>query len=319
MTRAWKSLLALALLGLGGGLLACGGYGPEPVQLAAAIGPSVVSGNHLYAVTASGRLLDVDLAKGEVKDVAAVAGKCKACLDVAGGKVCVASAGRIDLIDTKDGKLLRSLEWTGEVVGVGFVGTGRVFVCGRTSVAVVDLESEKTIHTIDIGGRGGRRIASSTARNLVGTRLYIGSDCEGTVAVLDLENGKVLEQLKIPAEAVGGICVTEDKVFVLGLRYGYGVWTESLGWFDRESKKYTAMKPPTTLLRQSALAAGPNGTLLVAGPEGTFQYDAAGTLIGPLAGKDGSRFVGVWNRHLLLTDAKNVLQAELPRRTAKAN
>jgi hypothetical protein len=318
-SRAWKSVLVLAFVCLGVPLWACGT--PQPVELPGPIGPAVVSGPHLYAVTAAGRLIDVNLfGLGEkaVKDVAPVLGKDKAFLDVAGGKAVAASPGRIDLIDLAGGKLLRSLDWPGEIDGVGFVGTGRIFVRGRTTVAVVDLESAKTLHTIEFADKARRRIASRGAQCLMGTHLYVGGDNQGTVAVLDLEAGKVIDRLAIPTDAVSGICVVGDKVFVLGLNVCY-VRMHHLGWFDRQTKKYTALKLPDALLPECTLAAGPFGSLVLTGPDGAFQYDADGTLIGPIVARDAGRFVGVWTRHALRID-KGWLRAEhIVRHTARSN
>jgi hypothetical protein len=294
---------------------------PQPVQLPGPIGPAVVCGPRLYAVTAAGRLIDVNLfGLGEkaVKDVAPVAGKDRAYLDVGGGKAVVASPGRIDLIDLAGGKLLRSLEWPGEIDGVGFVGPGRIFVRGRTAVAVVDLESAKTLHTIQFANEGRRRITTRSAQCLVGTRLYVGGDSQGTVAVLDLEAGTVVERLPVVTDAVSGIWVAGDKVFVLGLNVCY-VRMHHLGWFDRQTKKYTALKLPDALLPECTLAAGPFGNPVLVGPDGAFQYDADGTLIGPIAARDAGRFVGAWTRHALLID-KGWLRAErVARRTARSN
>lgn len=317
-SRSLKGLLALTLLGLGGHVWACGG--PIPIRLPSAVGTTVVRGHNFYAVTAGGRLIAVDLRLHEVKDVAAVAGKDKACLDVADGKACIASSGRIDLIDLNGGKLLRSVEWPGEVLGVGFVTGERVFVRGPNSVAVVDLESGRTLHALDIGARSKvRGEACRHAHCLAGATLYVANPADDTIAVVDLEKGKLVDAIKTPGLSVGGICVAEDKVFVLGLRYSYGVWTDSLGWFDRTKKKYAALKLPGGLLRGGTLAGGPDGTLFVVCPEGAIHYDAAGTLLGKVGDKEGSRFAGVWGRHALLT-AKDWLRPErLPRRAAEAN
>lgn len=314
------SLAAVALGGLSVSVRACLKLGP--IELPVALGPTVLMDSRLFAVTTTGRLIAVNLFGKEVKDLAAVAAKGTACLDAAGNKVCVAGAGRIDLFDAETGKLLRSVVCPGDVCGAGIISGERVFVRNASAVSVLDLESGKTVHTIALEGKEkNHERAGPTGHFLAGKQLLVAED-GGTLAVLDLEHGKVVRRFKTPCAWVGGVRKLGDKVFVLGLRYGYGVWTDSLGCIDCETGKYTSLKLNTKPLRQTMLTGGPKDTLLLAGPDGVFQYDSTGALIAPLMGANTSRLLGCWSGRLLLADAiadKTMLRPQdLPQSSVKA-
>jgi hypothetical protein len=104
-----------------------------------------------------------------------------------------------------------------------------------------------------------------------------------------------------------------DKVFVLRVRFSYGVWTDSLGIIDLKTRKYNALKLPNASLGETSLVAGPNHTVLLTGSQGTFQYGADGQLIGRVLENSAGRLVGIWNGSALVAGPESLQAFPLAR------
>jgi hypothetical protein len=315
--RAPQWLLALVLAGACVGLaVACGLDGVEtapPIKAPGAFPCAAVAGDHVYAVTPKGKLIDVDLKAKRVRDLGAPADKLSPFVDVAGGKALVASPGKVHLVDLASGKVLRWAPFRGDAIhGLGLLGPDRAFVHTGTAVVVLDLSWPQTVHTVELAPAGTKgRIdfgGRTAAWARVGQRLYTADPFGKGLVVVDLERGKVVDRLETPAWRVGGVQVVGDKALVVGLRYGYGVWTNSLGEIDLKTKKYTARKllAPASL-RPCSLLAGPGGHLFLSDGRQVYRVDAAsGRLTPQLTDKAPGHLVGFWGGSALVSTSDEV-------------
>jgi hypothetical protein len=309
-------------------LWACGKpapAGPATVKLPAGVGPGVLRGDHFYAVAAGGRLIDVDLKQQKVTDLGIVDAKLIPCLDVGGGKACVASDRRVYIVDLAGGEAPRSFECRAPVRGVGFVADDRVFVHHGTSVEIVSLPAGEVLHTIDLApGEKSRKSFQEFADGLVecrraGDRLYVTCNTDSGLTVIDLKEGKRLERMATVDWRIGSIHVAGDQLFILGVRYGYGVWTNSLERIDLKTHQHTSFKMPRAPLQPGKLLGGPGGSVFMSTPGGAYEYSAAGELLGKVDLPAGGRLASLYDGRAVVVGADKLQVVPLTRTTVKAN
>ncbi len=210
----------------------------------------VLSGDHFYTIVGSA-VMDVDLKQRQATERASLT-ECydyiptAPFLDVADGKAVVASekgtsaAPAINVIDLSNGKVLHAVKYKGEVHGLGFVGDDRVFVIGATDVVVLNVAGGDVVQTIpvvkpDRTQRAG--MAALSTYQKVGKLLYLADNAAMRVQVVDLEAGKVVDELRAGYDWFGGLQVVGDKAFVRSINLSYGINNPQFGWFDLKTKK----------------------------------------------------------------------------------
>ncbi len=305
---------------------------PVVVELPGTVGRGAVAGDHFYAITQGGNLIDVDLKDRRAMTLGNFATYLVPCVDAADGKALIASTGEVFVIDLATGKPIRSMEFKCNVRGLGFLDGDRVFVRSNSEVTVLDLAARKVLHTIDFLPRkedapSKREVAAGfpTAHCRVGSRLYVVSFLYGkNLSVLDLENGKLLEQASVSWYWPGSVCVAGDRAFVAGINLSYGINDPHFGCVDLKTQKYTELNPHVpgdrarVPLKEESLATacavvGCSDGVVYAEPNGGIhQYDAEGKLLGttPLP-KDAGRLVGAWNGHALLAGKESLQLVKL--------
>jgi hypothetical protein len=322
-------LAPLALLGAVAGYVAafCGAEAKTndgaTVKMPGQAARVVVSGDHLYTV-ADGRLFAVDLKKhapSEMSECYAKYPTLKPFLDAADGKACIASDDAIHVIDLNGGMMLHSAKYKGEVHGLGFAGDNRVFILGRTDVTVLDVSNGETVRTIPILKEervGAGQPAALSAYQKVGNLLYVADSVAMRLKVVDLEAGKVVDEMGGGCEWYTGVQVVGDRAFVRLINLSYGINNPLFGVFDLKTKKYSDLKHPNATISDGINEKAFGDVTLVAGPDGgvclgwkgkVYQYDADGRKVGetPLAKDDDGRLVGVWNGQAL-TAGKDALR-----------
>ena len=325
--RASNLLLPLALLGAA----AVGADDAKPddkaaIPMAGQVTQGVVNDDHFYAV-ADGALVDVDLQKRTrtiLSECYANYPKLKPFVDVADGKACVASDGRLHVINLKGGMIEHSAEYKGEVHGLGFASENRVFVLGRLDVVVVDVAGGETVQTIPIlhdEPNQPTRAAALSSYQKVGKLLYVAdsSRVDLRLKAIDLEAGKVVGEMGNGFEWLTGLRVVGDRVFVRSINLGYGVYNPLFGYYDLKTKKRVELKPPVegkgldhveeAAWDRMTLVAGPGAGVCLAWKGKVYQYDGEGRPVGatPLAADDDSRLLAVWNG-VALTAGKDCLR-----------
>jgi hypothetical protein len=333
-----RVLSALALLAL------CAVVGsadnPAPAQPAAIKLPEdvtrgVVRGDHLVAVSA-GRLIDIDLKRQEVKEIAVDGAKLTPYLDVADGKACVAAADRLVTVDLANGKATRSMEFHGDVRGLGFLDADHVFVINGSAVAVVDLAAEKTVRTIEVApadeaAQWRQRDSKGvwTAFQRVGGRLYVADAFyyyDSRLSVIDLNEGKVLDRIGGISFWSTGLQVVGDKAFVPGVNLSYGINWPQFVCIDLKTKKATALKHddikdriPSEKLDQLVLCGGCDDALFLSWGEVVLQCDCQGRVVGKTTVKDCGRLLGVWNGQALSAGKASLVLTPLAHTASKAD
>jgi hypothetical protein len=236
------------------------------VKLPAEVRSGVVHHDHFYAVTQDGHLIAVDLKKQAVKDYGTLDTKLAPFVDVADGKACVASPGKIYLVDLGNGKVARTLDAPKDLQGASFIGAERICLSTHAAVLILDLKTGKASEVAGLGEKSKSLLYEIGSARIVGERAFV----------------------------VRLLC-----------SYGVWI-VDDFGWIDLKTRKYTALERPRQLLHASGLVSGPGGTLLLTAPEGTFQYDAEGKHLRTLTVKTGGRVVGLWRSQALVTDATSL-------------
>ncbi len=310
------------------GAWACGGYDdpPAPLKLPGAIARSLIRGNQLYAITTDGQLFTVNLNQNTVRTIAKFGGTRAPVLDVAGDKACLVDQTRVRVIDLKDGAVVRSKDMGQNVQDAGFLGDMRVYVVAGSKVHVIDLAEDRILYVIDLGKTSPEvtRVAVTTDAGGRQRLLIPMASEKATLAVIDAETGKVIDQIPLLGMplgrsifSVGDLQVVGDKVHIVCWRFSYGVWTQSLGCVDLKEKTFTLLKLPAGEMRARNVTIASDGRLFLTGQEGTHQYDRQGKLLGEVFGKEG-RLVGVWRGQALLVNEKELHRSALPKVIAPA-
>src|SRR4051794_7238863 len=125
MLQNWALKVFFSLAALGGcaTLTACCCDFPIVAKLPAGIDRGTVAGHHFVAVTQTGKVVKVDLTTGGVTDLGAPAPKLSSFIDATANKALVAAPGKALLINLANGKVERSVPFTGEtILGLGLIG-----------------------------------------------------------------------------------------------------------------------------------------------------------------------------------------------------
>lgn len=316
---------------------------PLPAQAAAAVAPEavrvklpgdlargVVRGDTVHVVTANGRLVTVNLRSHKVRDHGTLDAKLLPQLDVAGNRACVAAgSGKLLLVDLDSGKVTRTLNWPTLVAGLGFLGADRLYVQGAQSVAILDANNGKAIATIDQGKVKGRPLTSEgrpgLAHDMARQRLYVPiAGPKAGLGVFDLKSNKLVEIIPMPelgyAGIYGDVRLAGNRVHVLGLRYGYGVWTNHLGYVDLKERKYVRVTLPAQALQGASLIPDADGSLLLSAPNGCYRYGADGKFAGQTranASAGRAAIIGLWNGRAVRGAGSMLEIAPLPPMTAR--
>lgn len=334
-TKVLSALALLALCAVVGSADNPAPAEPAAVKLPGEVTRGVVRGDHLYAV-AAGRLIDVDLKREEVKEIAVEGAKLTPYLDVADGKACVAAADRLVSVDLATGKIVRSMEFPGGVHGLGFIDANHVFVIAGSTVAVVDLAAAKTVRTIETAPedeaprwrkRAGK--AGLTAFQRVGPRLYVADAFayySSRLLVIDLDEGKVLDRIEGISFFSTGLQIVGDKAFLPGVNLSYGINSPQFVCIDLKTNKATTLKcgdikerVPDEKLDQLILCGGCDDSVVLSWGEVILQCDSQGRVVGKTTVKDCGRLLGVWNGQALTAGKASLVLTPLAHSISKSD
>jgi hypothetical protein len=276
---------------------------PVSIKLSDTVSAGKVCGSdgNCVALTSDGKLSLIDLKTKQVTALSKLADVQVPSVDVVSGRVCVADGSKAHVLETTSGKTLASLDLKDRVYGVGFLGTSTAFARTATTVTVFEAASGKVQRTIELIDKPAKEHPEIASHFLYRDRLYVPSAYDGSLVIVDLKEGKVHDRITSNDWRLGSVLVSGDKAFVVGLRLGYGVWTESLAAIDLQTKKITPLKLPTALLHQTTLLGAPDGTFFLVNPNLAFRYDADGKLLGQVETKDRGRLIGFWNGQMVST------------------
>ena len=122
---------------------------------------------------------------------------------------------------------------------------------------------------------------------------------------MDLEAGKVVDEMGGGYDWFSGLQIAGDKAFVRTINLSYGINNPLFGFYDLKTKKYSDLKHPDAKISdhirkkfdQATLVAGPDSGVCLSWKGNVYQYDADGRQVGetPLDKDDDGRLVGVWN------------------------
>jgi hypothetical protein len=300
---------------------------PSSVKLPGTVSRGVIAGDHFYAVAAA-TLIDVDLKKQEVKTLFEEPGDpyvpwMAPSVDVAGGKALVDTHKQLHVVDVVTGKATRSVDFRGEVRGLGFAGDDRAFVMTATDVVLLDLAKGETLQTVSLL-KDEKRMNGLTACQKCGDRLYVlvGEAYSSELVLIDLKEGKLLNRSSGIPYWTGGICVTGERAYEAGVNFSYGINSKHYWTVDLKTKKVTELKldqsdpfgkdrvkdADAATSTHLALVAGPDDTVFLPAPGALCQYNADGKEVSKTAIPEGvlGRLVGTWNGYALMAGEKNL-------------
>src|SRR6516162_841865 len=136
------------------------------------------------------------------------------CANDADGHALLLDRGRLLAVALNDGKTVHEVSIGDDPVwAFGFAGTGRAFVHRGRSVAILELATRKTLHTIELGDGDTRR---SPAWQKVGSRLFVPGPAT-TLCVIDLDSGKLCERFALDSRAgIAALHVEGSQVYCIG-------------------------------------------------------------------------------------------------------
>ncbi len=340
--RTLKLLASFTLLGaLAGAIVSVrGGEDAKPddkaaIKLPGQASRGVLSGDHFYTV-ADGQLVYTDLKQRTATTMSEcyrLYPKLAPFVDVADGKACVASDGGLHIVDLKSGQILHSADYKGEVHGLGFAGDNRVFILDHADVVILDVAGGETVQTIPILKEGPNRAKGAAPLSVyqkVGKLLYVADSHGMTLKVVDLDAGKVVDEMRFGYSWLSGLHVVGDKAFVRTINLSYGINNPQFGFFDLTTKKYTDLKHPDArfsdripdnLFDHVTLVAGPDGGACLEWKARVYQFDGDGKQVGetPLDKDDDGRLVGVWNGRALTAGKDALRLTPLAKATVKGD
>jgi hypothetical protein len=322
---------------------ACGGYGRP-----AALQPGVVVGDQFVCVTTAGHLVTRDLKKGAHRDFTELKPRFLSSVDVADNRACVATPEQFYVIDLSSGKVLHELPHTKGPVSVGFVDKEHIFAAGHQVVEVFDLATGKVQHRIELrkpeprAADGEAKVADNASKKRTGRGLGaiawnaegIAPCCRqenllfvalpsgdrdgielttlGAVAVIDLRQGRVIEEAKL-ARGITGLTAANGRLLVRSGILSYGIPLESCTAYPiRENRIDVKSKDVQrydltmrfgfeSIARATCFAEG--NDLLVSSMQVIQRIDPQGKCVARKEGlAPGQRLLGVWNGKALLAE-----------------
>jgi hypothetical protein len=340
--------LAIVLTIIAAVVHACGGYGQQ-----ASLQPGVVAGNQFVCVTTAGHLAIRDLKTEAHRDFTELKPRLLSTLDVSENRACVASDEHVHVIDLKTGKALHMLPRAKGPVSVGFVGKERVFAASLESVEVFNLAAGKLEHRIELRKASSQPKASSDAKSQAkaadkpqGKRSSRGAApwlaegippcCRhedllfvalpggardrfldltrlGSVAVIDLVQGRVVEEAQV-ASGITGLGVANGRLLVRSGILSYGIPLEHCTSFPIADGKIDVKSKEVRHIDVSMRGTFDTGCWATAFVDGNDLVVSAGRLILRLDAQGkclakadaalgpGRALVGVWNHQPLVTE-----------------
>jgi len=292
----------------------CGPYGeslPPRVKVPGQITSGVVHGKNFYAVTHNGNLIAVSLRNGQVKDYGTFDMKLSPIIDVADNKAWVCAKNRLYQVDLASGKIVQAVvtEMEGDINRLGFISEERLWVQGNSSAITVNSTTGKKLTTLDqVKDQEIHRHFNLCACDASCKRMFtFGGESKAELTIVDMDQCKEIDRIATPKvrwdHSGGDLRIVGDKAYILCMRFGYGVWTNSFGYVDLKKREYHALKLPrnnSNVLHASTLLRGSNGTIFLAVDGGVFEYDADGKLLGNVLAKCPGQVVGIHNRLALV-------------------
>jgi len=303
--------LCLVLVGAGSPVSACGLDGllePAEITFPGLARSAVLRGDHLLCTNDSNHIIAVDLKAAKSFDLGPGEGKRWIFGDIAGGQALLLTNDRLLVVALDGGTTVRQVEVDGNAVcAFGFAGKDRAFLHLGTKVAVVELTTGKTLHTVELA-REGR---GATGWQKVEDRLYVVGPAN-MLCVIDLDKGKLLDQFKVEARGdIRALQVEGELVYCLGQQFGYGFMTDHVTYFSLKTKKTTETKLTRTARDGSRLAAGPFGTAYLFDGNQVERFDMSGRRIATFAPESGAAVLAIWHGRAVVAEKDKLRLLEI--------
>jgi hypothetical protein len=217
---------------------------------------------------------------------------------------------RLQTVALETGKTVHDVPIGGaQVYGFGFAAKGQAFVQRGKTLAIFDLKSGKTVHTIELGETDDIR-RGWTPWQKVGDRLFIVGPAT-TLCVIDLDNGKLLDRFSIDARnGIASLHVEGSIAYCIGSSDQGFTWArplDHLTCFDMERKKSHHIGLESSFRRFSRFGSGPYGTVYVSHQNRLERFTMSGDRCGTFTTPKGEEVLAVW-RYRAVVAAKDEIR-----------
>jgi len=271
---------------------ACGDYGGSTLEFE----DGVTQQHRLITVDSEGSLVSINRLWGTIRNYGDFDRKLSPKIDVQGDRVFVATDTEVCEISLKTGKLIRAHKHSHGPCGVGIITARKVFLNNGRSIAIMDMSNGATLQKIDLmENTKSEEVLADLQPHIQHTRngdlLYIARPCTFGIAVVDLKNGKRLQDLNIPnMEYTDRLHYSEGQLFVINYGLSYSIrCNETLSLVDVTNgtiKKSFPLRAPTANFFAARdrndpmkMVAANDGGVLVSTEDDLWQVDNQGNLI----------------------------------------
>ena len=272
--------------------VACGDYGVSTLEFE----DGVTQQDRLITVNSEGSLVSINRPWGTTRNYGDFDRKLSPNIDVQGDRVFVATDTEVCEISLKTGKLIRAHKHSHGPCGVGIITARKVFLNNGRSIAIMDMSNGATLRKIDLmENTKSEEVLAELQPHIQHTRngdlLYIARPCTFGIAVVDLKNGKRLQDLNIPnMEYTDRLHYSEGQLFVINYALSYSIrCNETLSLVDVKTgtvKKAFPLGNPVPSFTASLDINAPlkmvpvnGGGILVSSHRQTLQVDKQGNII----------------------------------------
>ena len=271
---------------------ACGDYGVSTIEFE----NGVTQQDRLITVDSEGSLVSINRFWGTTRNFGDFDRKLSPKIDVQGDRVFVATDTEVCEISLKTGKLIRAHKHSHGPCGVGIITARKVFLNNGRSIAIMDMSNGATLHKLDLmENTKSEEVLADLQPHIQHTRngdlLYIARPCTFGIAVVDLKNGKRLQDINIPnMEYTDRLHYSEGQLFVINYALSYSIrCNETLSLVDIKTetvKKTFPLGNPVPSFAASLdinaptkMVAVNGGGILVSSHRQTLQVDKQGNII----------------------------------------
>lgn len=287
----------------------------------------VIVDGDLLAVDKAGHLVRLNATWGGKHDYGTFDKELGPHVATAGNKAYVTTPGEVCEVDLEAGKIIRTATQGVGQGRVGVIDEQRVFVQDGARIEIVNLDSNETIHSLELVESNRRKMFkfSASPHVLDEDALYIALSDGSAIAEIDVNRGVVARRIETNFHWVTGLHVVGQNLYACQLTSSYGIIHESLTAFDLDTLQPSRLEIPDSrahsrdrLLDDNdtyspiAMVSHADGGFSLSVAHGVYQFDKQGQLVAKSAAlKAGQRLIAATTYEIILSTADGYLANEL--------
>ena len=308
MRLAKYSIITLGLILLGATAsprgLACGDDDVRTIKIPGTPYYGRLHGDLFLCVCDKDRLLAVDLKREKVTELGS-ARKRWYDGDVRDGRLLMIEQDKIREVALDAGKTLREITLADpQVRAFGFAGKDRVFVHRGNAVEILDLDSAKVVHRIELAKEGWTHAATPWQR--IGHRLITPGPAT-TLCIIDLDAGTLVERFSVDARnGITNLYVEGGVAFCSGSPFAWGARTDHITSVDLETGKNRIVDVQAQTRGAIRFARGPFGNVYLMSQKRIDRVNVEGELLASVNVDPNQQPLGIWRQKLLVAGKNEI-------------